>query len=79
MGESEKLVKQLFTLAREKAPSVVFIDEIDSLAGKRSEKDNAGTRGLKTEFLVQMQGVGNNTTGVLLLASVFTSLELPRF
>ena len=52
MGESERLVKQLFKMAREKKPSIVFIDEVDSLCGSRSEGENDSTRRIKTEFLV---------------------------
>ena len=75
VGESAKLVKQLFIMAREKKPSVIFIDEIDSLAGKRGSGDKY-LRGMKTELLVQMQGVGNDVDGILVLAWVFiTSLE----
>lgn len=58
LGESEKLVKNLFELAREHRPSIVFIDEVDSLCGSRSENESESARRIKTEFLVQMQ-VGN--------------------
>ncbi|XP_059196915.1 vacuolar protein sorting-associated protein 4B-like [Centropristis striata] len=69
LGESEKLVKNLFTLAREHRPSIIFIDEIDSLCGSRSENESEAARRIKTEFLVQMQGVGNNNEGVLVLGA----------
>ncbi|MES1909486.1 MAG: hypothetical protein MHM6MM_002215 [Cercozoa sp. M6MM] len=68
-GESEKLVRQLFELAREKAPSIIFIDEIDSLCGARGDGENDSARRVKTEFLVQMQGVGKNTNDVLVLGA----------
>lgn len=51
-----RLVKSLFTLAREHKPSIIFIDEIDSLCGSRSENESEAARRIKTEFLVQMQG-----------------------
>ena len=34
-GESEKLMKELFIVAEEKSPSIIFIDEIDSICGSR--------------------------------------------
>ncbi|KZV95632.1 vacuolar protein sorting-associated protein 4 [Exidia glandulosa HHB12029] len=69
MGESERLVKQLFTMARESKPAIIFIDEVDSLCGTRGEGESEASRRIKTEFLVQMNGVGNDDTGILVLGA----------
>lgn len=53
----------MFALAREKKPAIIFIDEIDSLCGNRSDGENEATRRVKTEILVQMQGVGLDNKG----------------
>lgn len=57
LGESEKLVKNLFELARQHRPSIIFIDEVDSLCSSRSDNESESARRIKTEFLVQMQGM----------------------
>jgi len=62
-------VRQLFEMAREAKPSIIFIDEVDSLAGTRNEGESEGSRRIKTEFLVQMNGVGHDDTGVLVLGA----------
>ena len=67
LGESEKLVKNLFQMAREHKPSIIFIDEVDSLCSSRSDNESESARRIKTEFLVQMQGVGNDNDGILVL------------
>lgn len=69
LGESEKLVKTLFNIAREHKPSIIFIDEVDALCGSRSENESESARRIKTEFLVQMQGVGVDNKGVLVLGA----------
>ena len=76
LGESEKLVKTLFDMARKNKPSIVFIDEIDSLCGRRKEDENDSTRRIKTEFLVQLQGVGTDMDKVLVLGATNTPWEL---
>ena len=67
VGESEKTVKSLFKLAYQKAPSIIFIDEIDSILSKRNESENEATKRLKTEFLIQFDGLGSNTNAKLLV------------
>lgn len=67
VGEGEKMVRALFYLARKMQPSVVFIDEIDSLLNKRTENENEGSRRIKTEFLVQFDGAGTDNEDKILI------------
>ncbi|WKY10681.1 hypothetical protein Q1695_002779 [Nippostrongylus brasiliensis] len=67
VGEGEKLVRALFSVARLKLPSVIFIDEVDSLLSSRSETEHESSRRIKTEFLVQLDGVATNSDERLLV------------
>lgn len=51
IGEGAKLVKEIFNLARKKAPSIVFIDEIDALAAMRMENGTSGEREVNRTFM----------------------------
>ncbi|KAE8738630.1 hypothetical protein FOCC_FOCC015882 [Frankliniella occidentalis] len=50
-------------------PSVIFIDEVDSILSKRTEKENESSKKMKTEFLVQMEGAatGSNQNDKILV------------
>merc|ERR1712176_1023992 len=77
-GESERLVRNLFEMARESdgGRAIIFIDEVDSLCGSRSEGESDSARRVKTEFLVQMDGVGRESSQVLVLGATNVPWEL---
>ena len=62
MGEGEKLVKALFAVAKKRQPSIIFIDEIDSIFTAREDTEHEASRRLKTEFLIEMDGLKNDST-----------------
>jgi len=63
-------------VAAYKSPSVVFVDEVDSLLIKRSEGENEASRRIKTEFLVQLDGTKETGGRVLLIGATNRPAEL---
>ncbi|CAK9813252.1 spas [Anthophora quadrimaculata] len=77
VGEGEKLVRALFAIARELQPSVIFIDEVDSLLSERRDNEHEASRRLKTEFLVEFDGLPcNPEERVLVMAATNRPQEL---
>lgn len=71
-GDSEKIIKVLFDLARYYQPSTIFLDEIDSIMSKRgsSSDEHEGSRRMKTELLIQLDGLSKKENErVFLLAA----------
>lgn len=62
IGEGARLVKEVFELAKEKSPSIIFIDEVDSLCAKRIELGTSGEREVQRTFmqlLAEIDGFDN--------------------
>ncbi len=57
LGESEKIVKELFRMARENQPSIIFVDEVDAIAATRSANEHDAIHRVKTVLLTEMDGM----------------------
>ncbi len=66
-GESLKLLKAVFTLAKKIAPCVIFFDEIDGILSTRTAMDQSHTTSMKTSFLTHLDTL--NTTSVILIGA----------
>ena len=76
VGESEKLMRTLFAMAQIYSPSIIFIDEIDSMLTKRSSEENESARRVKTEFLIQLDGVGSGKGRILVIGATNRPFDL---
>ena len=68
VGESEKNIREIFRKARQAAPTVVFIDEIDAIAPVRGSDVNRVTDRLINQLLTEMDGIEENS-GVVVVAA----------
>ncbi|GFR45664.1 hypothetical protein Agub_g7077, partial [Astrephomene gubernaculifera] len=78
-GEAEKYIKAVFTLAHKIAPSVIFVDEVDSLLGKRSGNSNEheASRKMKNEFMAHWDGLKTRQKDrVMVLAATNRPMDL---
>lgn len=72
LGEGPRMVRDVFRLAREKAPSIIFIDEVDSIATKRFDASTSADREVQRvliELLNQMDGFDQNTNVKVIMAT----------
>jgi len=69
LGESERNLAAMFDKARSQAPCVLFFDELDALAYARSKAHSSSTRTVVNEFLSQLDGIGRENRGVLVMAA----------
>ena len=69
LGESERNLAAVFEKARSQQPCVLFFDELDALAYSRSKAGSSSARTVVNEFLAQLDGVGRDNRGLLILAA----------
>jgi SpoVK/Ycf46/Vps4 family AAA+-type ATPase len=69
-GEGEKLVRALFRVASDVAPSIIFVDEMDALLSSRKADEHEASRRFKTEFMIQLDGIqGSDNEGHVLVVA----------
>jgi transitional endoplasmic reticulum ATPase len=80
IGSSEKNLHEIFEIARQNTPCVLFFDEIDALGASRSYMKQSSGRHLINQFLQELDGIGNNNDGILIMGATNTPWHLdPAF
>jgi len=80
LGNSERQLHRLFQKARARTPAVLFFDEIDALAARRTDLKRAAGRSLINQFLAELDGLGAENEGVLIIGATNTPWHLdPAF
>ncbi|XWS08304.1 hypothetical protein CRYUN_Cryun41cG0068200 [Craigia yunnanensis] len=70
LGEGENLVRALFGVARHLQPSVIFLDEIDSILFRRSSNtEHEAYRRIKTQLLVEMEGIDSGNEQIIVIGA----------
>lgn len=69
VGESEKAIRELFRKARLSAPCVIFFDEVDSIAGSRSDQKSDVTNRVLNQLLIEMDGFSSKKNIIVLAAT----------
>ncbi|NWJ46900.1 MAG: ATP-binding protein [Chloroflexi bacterium] len=69
-GESSKLITELYTVAREMAPAVVFIDELESLTPSRGGDESGAERRILSTLLVELQGLSQQGEGAPFVVTI---------
>lgn len=72
IGESEKNLHSIFEAARRKKPSIIFIDEIDAIGGKRQASYNNAGRSITNQLLMEMDSTQNNNEDMLIIGATNT-------
>lgn len=68
IGESERAIRQIFKVAKQAAPSLIFFDEIDAIAPRRKSGDSGVSERVVAQFLAEMDGI-EELNGVVVLAA----------
>jgi SpoVK/Ycf46/Vps4 family AAA+-type ATPase len=69
VGNTEKAVSMIFTAARKRAPSIIFLDEVEAIGGNRSNMQAGWEKKLISQLLIELDGLTSNNENVMVLAA----------